>query len=77
MAAYLVKASGSRGEVQRLGGAQGGVRATLAGWHGAVAVRAYDREGIPWLEVRLVMHRGQGREGAIYDGPYDDAPTVA
>lgn len=74
MAAYMVEAGGSRGSVSRLGGADGGVWAICAGWEGGVRVRTFHKDGVPWLRVDLVKHRGKGREGALYDGPLAEAP---
>lgn len=70
MAAYYTSCQGSRGSVSRLGGSQGGVNATVAGWSGGCDVYLSDNDdGVPWLRVVLRRWHGNGIERTIYDGP--------
>lgn len=74
MAAYIGSVEGSRGPARRMGGEASGVSSALAGWNGGVITHLNTRDGIPWLRIELVTHRGQGRQGVVYDGPLADIP---
>lgn len=77
MAAYYTSIRGSRGDVHRLGGAAGGVCATVAGWSGGCTTRLRDVDGVSWLTVTLHRWDGQGIDRTIYDGPVNAAGKPA
>jgi hypothetical protein len=69
MAHFYVSCQGSRGSVHRLGGAGGGVHATLASYQGSISVRLYHRDGVDYVRVYAGTWSGVGDERKIYDGP--------
>jgi len=71
MAHFYVSCQGSRGGVHRLGGASGGVRATLASYQGSISVRLYHRDGVDFVHVSASTWQGAGDPREIYNGPID------
>lgn len=51
-----------------------GLRVAAASWQGAVDVELYERDGVDWAIVSLVVWHGQGTNRVLYNGPVSGAP---
>jgi len=69
MAHFYVSCQGSRGSVHRLGGAAGGVRATLASYQGSISVYLSHKNGVDFVRIERGSWGGTGDNGTIYNGP--------
>ena len=52
--------SGLHKEVTRTGTRASGVCTQVAGWHGAIQVKVFERDGVDYFEVSLIPWQGSG-----------------
>jgi len=70
MAVYYGTLKGNRGEVNRQGTKESGIKATAQSWDGSVSVRFFEDEGITVCEIKAGTGSTPNPTGkVIYRGP--------
>lgn len=76
MAHFYGELKGSRGAVSRLGGKDGGMTTTVAGWGGAIHVVLFVFEGRDYYHVMLTPWKSSGGTSRIIAEGFLDASAI-